>query len=127
MRSVSPANYQGFILVISTLIIAAVMSLILIKTMLSAITQVATVNTKLSGAVTQTLGESCANEALIRLNRDNTYSGGPMTLGADQCAVAVSGAGNSRTLIITANKNGFYASTTIAVTLAPFTVTSWDN
>lgn len=35
--------------------------------------------------------ESCAEEAMLRLSRDNTYTGGPLTVGETQCTISVSG------------------------------------
>lgn len=120
-------NQNGFVLVISTIIIAAVISIILIKTMFSAMTQNMTSSTTLSGALTETLSESCAQEALIRLNRDNAYGGGPIALDSDQCTITVAGAGNNRTITVTAQKNGYYRMLTITVTLSPFAIIAWDN
>lgn len=35
--------------------------------------------------------ESCAEEALLRLSRDNTYAGGTLTFGDGSCEIVVTG------------------------------------
>ncbi len=52
--------------------------------------------------------ESCAEEALLRLSRDNTYGGGSLTVGDTVCAISVSGTpcGNC-TVDVTANSQNY--------------------
>lgn len=118
---------QGFILLIAVIIITAVISVILVKTSLSALTGLNGSVVDLNGLNAEYQAESCGQEALISLNRDNAYAGGNFALGAGNCIIIVSGSANARTINATGVLNNYYRSLNINVTLSPFAITTWDN
>ncbi|MFH0779395.1 MAG: hypothetical protein V1928_00880 [Parcubacteria group bacterium] len=118
---------QGFILLIAVIIITAVVSVILVKTSLNALTGLNNSVVNMNGMNAEYQADSCAQEALLNLNRDNTYAGGNFALGSGNCVVIVSGSDNTRTINATGILNNYYRSLNINVTLSPFAITSWDN
>lgn len=121
------SKHHGFILILAVIIISAVLSVILINASLSALTNLNNNSLSLQGAGAKFLADGCANEALLRLNRDKNYAGGSFNIDTGACLVIVSGTENTRSLAITGSLNNFSTNLTIAVTLDPFAVTSWDN
>lgn len=71
--------------------------------------------------------DGCAEEALTRLNRDNAYSGGTISLGMTSCVITISGSGNSRTITVAGTRNDHVKTLEAQVTLSPYTITSWQE
>lgn len=118
---------QGFIMMITLIIIAAIISVIVVGVSLSSITFLQSTDTTISGERGRYYTEGCMQEALIQLSMDNTYSGGTLTLSGASCVVVVSGVGGSRTVTVAGDLNDFANSLSAEVTLVPFAVTEWDN
>ena len=114
-------------MIVSIIIIAAIISIIVVKTSLSSITQLGSSDIALKGESVKYYTEGCMQEALIQLNRDNTYSGGVLNLGSGSCNVSVSGADNSRTVDVTGDLNNYYHNIIVDVVLDPFSISTWDN
>jgi len=51
------------------------------------------------------LADGCLEEAMLRLRREASYTGGTLTIGNDTCTNVVTGAGGTRTIISTATIN----------------------
>ena len=114
-------------MILMVIIFAAIISVVLVKTALSSITQVETLNVSLQKTESKLLNNACTQEALIQLNRDETYIGGALTFGEGTCNITISESEGNYTLEITSNINNLYATTTVVSTLDPFTIVSWDN
>jgi len=126
-RSHYENSEQGFIMMITLIMIAAIISVIVIGVSLSSITALQSTDTTISGERGRYYAEGCMQEALIQLNMDNIYSGGTLSLSGASCVVVISGVGNSRTVTVNGDLNNFFSSLSAEVTLVPFAVTEWDN
>lgn len=118
---------QGFIMIVAVIIISAVISVVVISVTLGSITQLEKVDTSLRGEYGRYFVESCMQEALVQLNKDNTYAGGTLNLAGSTCTVAISGTGNSRTINVDGSNNDYYYEIEASVSLVPFALGSWDN
>jgi uncharacterized membrane protein YcgQ (UPF0703/DUF1980 family) len=116
-------NNQGFVMIISVLIVTALISVILIKTSLNSISVLNTGSETLNSTNVSYFTEGCANEALIKLSRDNNYAGSTFDLEQGTCTVVV--AGNA--VEVTGTLFNYSQTIDISFTLDPFTVDSWDN
>ena len=113
---------RGVIMIITVIIIAALVSVILIKTALSAITNLTTADLSLTDLEIQYFTEGCIQESLIQYHRDQTYTGGLFNLDAGTCDVSVTGFGYDATLVIVGNLNN--NTRTLNINIA---TQSWDN
>ena len=118
---------QGFIMMITLIIIAAILSVIVVSVSLSSITELETSDTSLQGERTRYYVEGCLQEALIQLNMDNSYGGGVLNLFGVACAVNIAGSGNNRTVTVIGGIGDYTHEIAADVTLAPFAVVEWDN
>lgn len=114
-------------MIITVIVIAALISVIAVKIALSTLTELSSADTSLRGLAVQDLTESCAQEALIHLNRDNTYSGETLNISSGVCNISVSGSGNERILIISGTLASYSYNLSIRARLSPFSVLGWDN
>jgi hypothetical protein len=72
--------------------------------------------------------DSCGDEALNRLNRNNSYTGELLDVGTTSCAITVTGSGTTRTIDIAADNAGYFLDLEIGVTIYPtFSVDSWKQ
>lgn len=72
--------------------------------------------------------DGCAEEALIRLNRNNAYIGETLILNNTSCVISIVSSGDVRTINITASQTDYAKKLRINVILSPvFTVTSWQE
>lgn len=72
--------------------------------------------------------DGCAEEALMRLNRDNNYEGETLILNDTSCIINVSGTGSSRTINVTGTKSNYTRELEIAVNISPsYAITSWQE
>jgi len=74
--------------------------------------------------------DSCAEEALIRLSRDNTYSGGSLTLGDVACTITVTGTPcGTCSIDAEASVAGFTRNIQAGVSVSGTTIdiTSWEE
>lgn len=118
---------QGFILIVSVLLISVVMSIIGIATALATLTHLEQSVTHLRGQDSVAYTHGCMDEALLRLHRDATYMGESLTYGVGSCTMIISGSGNTRALTATGTVNTQTHSVTAAVTLVPYALTRWDS
>lgn len=118
---------QGFIMMITLIIIAAVLSVVVVSVTLSSITELETSDTSLQGERTRYYAEGCLQEALIQLNMDNGYGGGALNLFGTSCAVNIFGIGNNRTVTVIGGIGDYTHEIVVEVTLMPFAVVEWDN
>ena len=105
---------------------SSVITVIVVRTRVSSLTRIETRGVGLISGKIAYLSQSCLDEALISLNRDNSYIGTTFSLDAGDCNVAVSGSGNTRTIDITATIDNYLQDIQADVTLDPFGVDSWE-
>lgn len=127
MKKTNKPKANGFILIITVIIIAAIISVILISISLSAVTRLESTNIALQGVRATILAESCAAEGLLQLNRDNSYSGASFNLGAGSCTIEVSALGANKQITVTGTLNNYVSSLTLEASMSPFHIVTWDN
>lgn len=79
--------------------------------------------------------DSCAEEALLRLEHDAQYIGGTLSYDISSCTITVTGSGNTRSVQVSASNNNdavlqlnMVRTLQINVTIFPtFAVTSWQE
>lgn len=72
--------------------------------------------------------DGCAEEALARINRNNSYSGETIIINNTSCVITVSGTETMRTVNIVGTNSDYTRSLQINVTIFPsFTVNSWQE
>ena len=115
-------------MIVSVIIISSIVSIVMIKIALGALSETLLNFEKNQGQIVTSLSETCTMEALIQLNRDNTYTGGTYNYDAGDCSVTVTGTDNNRTIAMSATDiNDYSKEIEVAVTLSPFEITAWDN
>lgn len=127
MKKNNTKQTQGFILIITVIIVSAIISVILISISLSSITRLESNSVSLQGTRAKILAESCAEEALIQLNRNNSYLGASFTLGTGSCTVGVEDSGANKILSISGAIENYTHSLNIEASLSPFQIVQWDN
>jgi hypothetical protein len=114
-------------MILVVIIVAAVLSVIVIEIALGALTHLDISSTSLKGTAAEYYTNGCMEEALIRLDRDNGYAGGVLSLGDGTCSVAVSGADITRTVAVSGSLDNYQYNLSADVVLSPFHITEWDN
>jgi hypothetical protein len=72
--------------------------------------------------------DGCAEEGLVRLNRNNAYTGESFTLDGTSCTLTVSGTGPTRTMEVDATAGDYERHLTIEIVIyTPFQITSWQE
>lgn len=74
--------------------------------------------------------ESCVEEAMVRLSRDNTYDGGNLTVGDTSCTISVTGTPcGTCTIDVEATGDSFTRNIRAGVSVAGSTVniTNWEE
>jgi len=119
---------KGSAILVSILIISTVIMIIALSLGLSSITE-NQINMYQSVSNNVFLNmDGCAEEALIQLSRDHSYSSDSFTLDETSCTISVAGGGSARSITITANKDEFTKNLLINVSIFPtFTITAWDE
>lgn len=114
-------------MIISVVVVAAIISVVVVKTALSTLTELSIADVSLRGLAAQNFIESCAQEALIHLNRDNTYAGETLNISGGACDISVSGLDNERVLTVSGSLAGYFYNLAIRASMSPFSILAWDN
>lgn len=117
---------NGFVLTIALIIVSAIIAIVMISAALESIVNVERAALSVDRVETSQSAEGCMEEALLRLNWDNAYAGGSVTIGSVSCTIEVTGSGSTRTVTVSSTLNGGTYSYTAQVNLSPFTVTQWN-
>lgn len=118
----------GFIMIISVIIVAALISVIMVRVAIGSLINLSNFSVNLKSAKIRNLAETCANEVLLSINRDNAYPGATLTYSDGNCVVSISGTGNNREITVNAvDSDNRAQSLLIKVILSPFAITAWDN
>lgn len=114
-------------MILSVIIISALISVIMVRVAVGSLASLNNFSINLKSAKIKNLAETCVDEALLSLSRDDAYPGGALTYSDGTCAVTVSGVDNNRTLTVGATDTDGRAKTlTVTVTLSPFAITGWE-
>ncbi len=75
------------------------------------------------------LADGCTDEALLRLSRNASYTGGTLSVGSDSCTIVVSGSGGTRVISISATVGGNTRKLLINVSISgsTVTITKWSE
>lgn len=117
----------GFVLIVLVLLVSAILSILLIKTALSTITGLTAASIAIKSEASDYLAESCAQEALIKLHRDENYTGETLSLSNANCTVSVTEDGANRLITISSEKDNYYTNLNIQITVNPVIITTWDD
>ncbi|MDA0207838.1 MAG: hypothetical protein O3B64_00305 [bacterium] len=75
--------------------------------------------------------ESCVHEAMLRISRDTSYSGGAISVGNADCTIVISATpcSSSCTITVESDNNGYVrnASAAISVSGSSVDITSWSE
>jgi hypothetical protein len=72
--------------------------------------------------------DGCAEEALTKMDRNNSYTGETLVINNTSCVITVSGSGKLRTLLVTATNTDFTRKIQIDVNIFPtVTITAWQE
>ncbi len=72
--------------------------------------------------------ESCAENALVLLSRDNSYTGAAVTISDVSCSVSISGTGNNRDIIVSGIRDLITRDLFLRVQLTPtFDIIEWTD
>lgn len=73
------------------------------------------------------LSESCAEDVLLRLRNDNGYSESSVTLPEGSCELSISSSGDERTILVTAEEEGYERTIRITIHITPtgLSLESW--
>lgn len=114
-------------MILVVIITAAIISVILIKTSLSSLTQLLYTNTSMNTLESKFLATGCLHEALINLNRNHDYSGETHNLSYGTCIISISGSDNTRNVNVQSEIGNYYLDYQASVQLKPFSLLAWDN
>lgn len=118
-------NKKGFTVLTLVIILSSILLIISLSIGLNSIAenQISLYSSKNTQILINS--EGCAQEALIRLSRNNLYLGETLTLNETTCIITVSPPAQNRTISISASNGNYNKDLQIDVTIAPITITSW--
>lgn len=127
-RSIT-SDKRGAAALISVVVIMALVVLIVTAVALAGIT---TLEHGFSEQVSTDVilsSETCAEEAIMRLQRDNSYAGGSLTVGDVSCTISVSGSGGTRTIDVVATEQNYTRRLSVGLSISgsTSTITSWTE
>ena len=128
-RSIT-TDERGVVAILAIIIITALVVLISTSLGLVAIGNLQIGFSEQRGNDLLLTAESCTEEAILRLSRDNTYTGGSLTVGDVDCTIAVTGTPcGSCTISTEATAVGFTRNIQAGVTISGSAVdiTSWEE
>lgn len=122
-------NNRGISVLVSVLIIATIMVVLTFGMGLNSISENQINLYQSRSAVSFYNVDGCAEEAVSKINRNNSYVGETLALGNVTCVISVSGTGSNRTIgIAGTSSEGYVRNIGITVTIVPsFAVTSWQE
>jgi hypothetical protein len=93
-------SQKGYIAFTSLLVISAITTTILISSVLISVTVAKNALSYKKGQETKISADGCLENAMLRLQLDNTYSGETLVVGNTSCSITVSGVGANKTVNI---------------------------
>lgn len=101
-QSVSHQPPRGVIGLFTVIILGIMVLSIGLVSSYAAQTELLMISSVDRGQYARQLASSCLDEALYRLKKDSSYSGGTVPILSSECQVTVGGSGNTRTITATA-------------------------
>lgn len=123
-------NERGAAAIMMMVIILAVGILIVSTTALIGVDDLEIGFSQEAGSHAILAAESCAEEAMLRLSRNSSYTGGSLTVGESSCTIAVTGTPcGSCTIDVTSTRDNFTRNVQVGVTVSGSSVdiTSWEE
>lgn len=72
--------------------------------------------------------DGCVEEALGRLNRNNIYAGGTVTIDNTSCTISITGTNPTHTVNVTATNGDYTRKVQVVVNIFPtVSITSWQE
>lgn len=122
--------HPGLVSLTTTIVVGSAALLIVLFLVLTSIDLVQQGLTDTEYAETFVAADSCLEEAMLRLNSDEDYSGDDYTIGSVDCTVSVAGAGSTRTLTVEASQGTQYVSriqADVDLSTSPIHITNWEQ
>lgn len=123
-----PYGRQGFVAIVTVLMISALVLLVSLSVTVMAISQ-------LQGSLSQTTGEDkwyltdgCVEDALLKISQSPAYAGGSITRPEGTCKIVLSKTGNVYTLTVNSSSTSY--NRTVAVTATrtgTITISNWKE
>ena len=122
-------NQQGIVSIATTMVVFAVMLIIAVSVQFMGVGELLMGYGEQESERTFQFADSCVDEALLRLSRNSGYTGGSLSEGITSCTIAVSGAGSTRTIAVTATTGDSVRALTVGVSISgsTVTITSWSE
>ncbi|KKQ80271.1 MAG: hypothetical protein UT02_C0012G0022 [Parcubacteria group bacterium GW2011_GWC2_38_7] len=124
---VSEPNKNGYVLVIMVLILASVFSVVLIKITLQSISFLESSSLRVAEANFLSLENSCAHENLIKLTRDESYTGETLNLFSGSCTSVITDDGSNKNISLTVTQENYTDNLIITVDPNLKKIVAWDN
>lgn len=121
------SDNSGYVLTLSVLIISSVISVVVISTGLSSLTNLNKNSTDLKETKVKQFTQGCIQEALIQVNRDSKFTSSTFNFSNGTCKISVSGTGNTKTISATGTVSNYHANLQAEVELDPFKLVNWDD
>lgn len=118
---------SGYIALVSVLIISAVIVVIAISVALLSISEGQLSLAEVKSQTSLDFVDACAEDVLLRINNDETYSGGTLSLPQGDCTVVVNSAGTDFTVTVEGTLDGYRKKVELKFTRVPpnLNLTSW--
>ncbi len=124
-------HQRGAIILGTTIIVLAAALLIAISVQYLGIGELLLSFASQQSDQSSTISDSCVNESLLQLKRNNAWNGGTLNLGGGTCTVVVTGSDSAKTISISSTVGQSVRKTIVTATVSGtnVTVTSWvqDN
>lgn len=119
---------QGYIAIVSVLIISVVVLAIALTVSLLSIGEGQASFALFKGEDTLTFVEGCAEDALLKARNSNTYTGGTITRPEGTCSISVSKSGNNWTVDATTTDTKYKRSVEVKITRSTsLQILSWKE
>jgi len=122
-------NQRGIVSIATTMIIFAVALLIAVSVQYVGVGELLMGYGEQQSEQAFQLGDSCVDEAMLRLKRNNAYTGGSLSVGSTSCTISVSGSGSTRTITVSATAGDSVRKLDVGVSItgSAVSVTSWSE
>ncbi|MBI3626423.1 hypothetical protein HY224_00040 [Candidatus Uhrbacteria bacterium] len=115
IASPNSLNQQGFVALVTVLVISAIMLTISLFMSSAAINDLLYSYASDQSERALQIADGCIDEAIFRLKKNSGYAGSTLSLNGGSCTVVVAGAGNSRTLTSTGTLGSYTRKITATV------------
>jgi len=119
---------KGLSAIIVTLIVSSVALLMATTATISGIQEAQIGLRQMRSKAILAAAEGCAEEGLLKLHQNSSYSGETMSSSYGSCIITVSGSGSTRTVHVSAVEADYTRALQIDVNIStPFQITNWQE